>query len=164
MTNAAPQQSRKVQNWLLAVLRFAVTLEEVDFSVLLALAKELDRLGLNTQSRLSFFVRTTTDLCDCIVTKDSPEKIARLRTHLSRIDNDRLRAALAAALEIERSAKRRYRSRSQGCADLQEVTEEIGPIAWRTPKFSERPMRHTVPNCAQCAARSALRRIRMLSQ
>lgn len=119
MTDAAAQEFHTVQDWLLAVLRFAVTLEEADRAAVLAMAEEMDRLGShNAQSKFAFFVRTTTEFCDGITAKDSPEKIATLRRHLAKIDNDRLRAALAAALEIERSAKRRYRSRSRGREDL----------------------------------------------
>jgi hypothetical protein len=119
MSDAA---AHKVREWLLAILRFVITLDRTDRAAALSLAREMDSLGLSAKSTFTFFVRTSTRLCDCIAAEDSPEKIAFLRRCLSNIDDDRLRVALAAAFEIERSAKRHYRARGRSRAGCLEVS------------------------------------------
>jgi hypothetical protein len=104
----------KVEDWLLAILRFAITREEADRAAILAMAAEMDQLGAHAaRSDFAFFARTSVEICDLIVGKDHPERIAALRRHIGMIDNDRLRRALEAVLEIEppRTNGRRARSR-----------------------------------------------------
>ena len=101
MRDLAPQawRTRKVREWLLAVLRFAVTLEPADRTTVLAIAEEIDRSGLPTVS-FAFFVRTTTELCHAIADIDDPQRIAILHRHLKRIDDPRLQRAFGAAIGL----------------------------------------------------------------
>ena len=98
------RRTKQVREWLLAILRFAVTLEQTDRATLVAMAKELDRSGSRgDQTAFAFFVRTSTTFCNAVADKDDPKRVATLRHHLSRIDDHRLRRALEAAIEFEQS-------------------------------------------------------------
>jgi hypothetical protein len=96
---AAFEASRRIRDWLLAVLRFAVTLEQCDRVAVMGLAAEMDRLGSGrSASSFGFFTRTTTNFCACIVAKGQFEKAAELRLHIKRINDDRLQRAFEAVL------------------------------------------------------------------
>ena len=99
---SAEWHARMLQAWHLALLRFAVTLDNADRLSLLAVANEVDRLGRpnDETSDFGFFRRTSADLCAAIVAPNDAAK-EELRQHLARIDDTRLRRALAAALEID---------------------------------------------------------------
>jgi hypothetical protein len=93
------EESRRIREWLLGILRFAVTLEQRDQAAVMCLAAEMDRLGASTtQSGFSYFSRTSTKLCDCIAAKHDFEKLAELCLHIEKIDDRRLRRALKGAL------------------------------------------------------------------
>jgi hypothetical protein len=86
---------------LLAILRFAVTLEQTDRAAVLAMAEKMDQLGWYANATaFAFFIRTSTELCDAIADRDDPKRIAVFRRHLKRIEDRRLRRALEAALHI----------------------------------------------------------------
>jgi hypothetical protein len=58
---------RKIRNWLLAILRFSLTLDSQDSADVLAMADEIDRLGFTSlKPEFSFFLRTSMELCDAI--------------------------------------------------------------------------------------------------
>lgn len=109
------EEFHKVLDWLFAILRFAVTQGADDRAVALSIAYDMDRHGRylsNTQ--FSYFVRTSTEMCDAIVAKDSPEKLDCLRRHITNIDHQRLRRAFEAILEIDagtRPSRARRRTR-----------------------------------------------------
>ena len=66
--------ARQVREWLLLLLRFAVTSDAKDQSAALALADEIDSCGLQWRpSAPSFFRRTTNELCKAITTLDDPK-------------------------------------------------------------------------------------------
>jgi hypothetical protein len=95
----ALEESRRIRDWLLAILPLAGTLEQCDRAAVMGLAAEMDRLGSSTsQSRFSFFTRTTANFCACIVAKGPFEKAAELRLHIKRINDDPLRRAFEAVL------------------------------------------------------------------
>ena len=95
-------QTQKVRDWLLAIVRFAITLESVDRQTVLAVAQEMDGLGfLPGRSCFSYFVRTSTDLCRAIADRDDPGRTATLRRHLAAIADRRLRQTTAAAVDLE---------------------------------------------------------------
>jgi hypothetical protein len=107
---AAIEESHRIRDWLLGVLRFAVTLEQCDRVAVMCLAGEMDRRGSNTtQSGFKYFSRTSTKLCDCIVAKHDFEKLAELRLHIEKMDDYRLRRALEGALFVKRSKSTRSR-------------------------------------------------------
>lgn len=93
-------QSRTIRNWLLTILRFAVTREDTDRICALEMAREIDRRGSGTGGApFSFFVRTSTEICNIIVADQDPKRGAALQRHFKCIDDHRLRAALEAATE-----------------------------------------------------------------
>jgi len=92
-------ESTRINDWLLAILRFAVTLAQRDRAAVMALAAEMDRLGLGqSRSRFSYFSRTSLQFCDYIVGNVGSEKGAQLRLYIKGIKDDRLRRALRAAI------------------------------------------------------------------
>jgi hypothetical protein len=104
MTDASVQHQDvlRIRQWLFAILRFAVTLEQTDRAVALAAAAEIDCRGSATaDSEFTFFARTSVKLCDAIAAKDDPEAIATLRAHLRAIEHLPLRRAFAAALDLD---------------------------------------------------------------
>lgn len=103
MEEAAAQgewQSRKIKNWLLTLLRFAVTRDDTDKMCVLELAREIDRRNIASgETTFSFFVRTSSEICSTIVAGDCPDRQAMLARHFNRIEDLRLRAALEAATQ-----------------------------------------------------------------
>ncbi|WP_213769450.1 hypothetical protein [Bradyrhizobium sp. dw_78] len=83
--------------WQLALLRFAVTLDNNDRLAVLAVAGEIDRLGLDGGgSDFRFFRKTSVELCASIANPDEAGS-QRLHQYLVRIDDERLRRSFAAA-------------------------------------------------------------------
>jgi hypothetical protein len=96
------QDLNRIRQWLFAILRFAITLEQTDRAAALAVAGEIDGRGsVTTGSGYTFFVRTSVKLCDAIAEKGDPEAIATLRAHLRNIEHLPLRRAFEAALELD---------------------------------------------------------------
>ena len=96
-------RARALRAWQLAMLRFAVTLDDADRLAVMAIASEIDRLGPERggQPDFGFFRRSSAELCAAIL---QPNELAAtlLHRHLARIDDDRLRRAFAAAIEADR--------------------------------------------------------------
>ena len=92
--------AKTLRAWQLAILRFAVTLDNADRLAVMAIASEIDRLGPQQDSTagFSFFRKTSAELCSAIL---RPNKFtpALLRQYLARIDDDRLKYIFAAAME-----------------------------------------------------------------
>ena len=126
MSDAAAQQewrNKWVRHWLLAILRFAVTLEQTDRAAALAVAEEMDRVGWRSEDQptFKFFGRTSTELCSAIADREDPKTVAVLRLHLKRIDDHRLRRALEAAIELgdlSAAAKKVSKAKKHECRDL----------------------------------------------
>jgi hypothetical protein len=108
------------RDWLLALLRYAVTREEADRSAVLVLAEAMDLSGTarKQQSPFEFFRRSSVDLCRAIADDADPRRAAIIRRYLKLIDDQRLRNALEAAVELsddekpqESGARKRARNR-----------------------------------------------------
>jgi hypothetical protein len=94
-------RERKVREWLLLLLRFAVTREATDQVAALALADQLDSLGIGwNRAKPGFFVKTNIKVCNAILALRDGEKDTILRTHLARIDDPRLKKAFRAAVGL----------------------------------------------------------------
>jgi len=94
--------ARQVREWLLLLLRFAITTDPKDLSMTLALADEIDARGLEWRpSAPSFFRRTSNDVCKAITALDDPKRTAILKRHLARIDDPALRRAFRAAVNFD---------------------------------------------------------------
>jgi hypothetical protein len=90
---------RKLQEWLLLLLRYAVTREPSDRSAALAMADELDSLGVRWRPAAPrFFLRTSDEVCAAIVSFGDEHSNAVLRSHIARIQDPRMRRAFEAAL------------------------------------------------------------------
>jgi hypothetical protein len=111
------RRTKKVNDWLLATLRFAVTLEQTDRAIVLAIAKDMDRSGLHATA-FAFFVRTSTELCNAIADRNDPRRVATLSRHLRRIDDHRLRRALEAAIKFEQAATTSSKAKKRDRASL----------------------------------------------
>lgn len=93
--------TEKVDDWLLAILRFAITLERDDRAAVMIKAQELDwpRCG-RPRKTFVFFTRTSVELCDLIADKTDPKRGVVIRRQLARIENPRLRCALEVASDL----------------------------------------------------------------
>jgi len=101
-------QQGRLREWLLALLRFAVTRAPADRAAVLALADELDALGSAWRSgRGHFFGRTTDQLCDAVLTSGSEPSKALLLRHRDRIEDVRLQRAFSAAVDLDELAEPR---------------------------------------------------------
>ena len=96
-------RARTLRAWQLAILRFAVTLDNADRLSVMAIASEIDRLGPERDGKpdFNFFRRTSAELCAAILQPGESTPVV-MRQYLARIDNDRLRRAFAAAMEAGR--------------------------------------------------------------
>ena len=96
---------QKLREWLLLLLRFAITHEPSDRSTVLSIAYELDAARRRSgPSTLRFFVRTSGEVCDAILRPGEERAAAVLGTHIARIDDRRLKAAFAAAVNLQQQA------------------------------------------------------------
>jgi hypothetical protein len=93
-------QDREVREWLLLLLRFAVTRAPADRSAARAMANELDSLGLRWKP-IRFFRRTTDEICEAILAVGDAHNDAVLRRHIARIDDPRLKRAFQAAVGLQ---------------------------------------------------------------
>src|SRR5687767_13477966 len=102
MQNGAAIQDwrdRKVRQWLLLLLRFAISRELSDRSSALAMADELDSLGARWRpSAPGFFLRTSEQVCQAILMVGDGHNNAALLAHIARIEDPRLRRAFRAAV------------------------------------------------------------------
>jgi hypothetical protein len=94
--------AKTLRAWQLAILRFAVTLDNADRLAVLMIASEIDRLDPQQEGNpdFSFFRRTSAELCAAIL-RPNEFASAVLRQYLARIDDDRLRRVFAAAIEAD---------------------------------------------------------------
>jgi hypothetical protein len=100
-TDAPDCRDRKLREWLLLLLRFAVTRDASDQSAVLAMADELDSLGLRWRPAApSFFLRTSNEVCEAIIAVGDGHNNPILRRHVARIDDPRLQRAFRAAVGL----------------------------------------------------------------
>jgi hypothetical protein len=91
-----------IKAWHLAVLRFAVTLDNADRLGVFAIAAATDRLGgsRDEKHQFGFFRKMSADLCRSILRRDQTAD-ATLRQYLAELDDVRLKRVFAAAIAIE---------------------------------------------------------------
>src|ERR1700722_7516286 len=79
-----------IRAWHLAILRFAVTLDNADKLGVFAIAVEIDRLGGSCarEPSFGFFRKKSADLCAAILRQDQAAE-ATLRQYLADIDDVR---------------------------------------------------------------------------
>ena len=109
---ASPEELHKIADWLFAVLRFAVTRKQTDRAAVIAVARQMDRLGARSgETQFGFFFRRSVEFCDAIADEDHPARLASLRRQMKAIDDARLRRAFEAVLEIDPAETQRRGSR-----------------------------------------------------
>ena len=116
-------RTKKVRDWLLTILRYAVTLHDADRSAVLVIAEEIDKLGSHAEEppAFKFFRRTSIELCSAILDAQNSKKSAVLHLHLKRIDDCRLRRAFEAAIDFVDTcpvARDANKMRKRGAQDL----------------------------------------------
>jgi hypothetical protein len=91
--------------WHLAILRYAVTRDNADRLAVFRIALEIDSLEprQGNPKDFDFFRRTSAELCSAILQPDAGAS-AILQQYLARIDDDRLKRALAAAIDAGKPA------------------------------------------------------------
>jgi hypothetical protein len=100
--DARDWRAGRIREWLLLLLRFAITWDPTDEAAAFAMADEMDALGLHWRpSAPSFFRRTSREVCSAITAIDHPQRATVLKNHIARIDHPRLRKAFQAAVELE---------------------------------------------------------------
>jgi hypothetical protein len=97
---------RKLRDWMLCLLRFAITQTSGDQVEALALASELDTHG--DSGGLTYFQRTSVEVCRAIVVRDE-NGMRILRQFISRIEEPRLRSAFSAAVGLDAGSKNEAR-------------------------------------------------------
>lgn len=103
-------RDRKVREWLLLLLRFAVTREAADQVAALALADQLDSLGTGWhRAKPGFFVKISIEVSSAILALRDGEDNTVLRKHLARIDDPRLRRAFRAAVGLRNAPETQAR-------------------------------------------------------
>ena len=100
--SGAEWSARTLRAWQLAILRFAVTFDNADRLAVMAIANEIDRLGVQHGGKpdFSFFRRTSAELCAAIL-RPNELTTALLRQYLARIDDDRLKRVFAATIDSD---------------------------------------------------------------
>jgi len=107
-----------IRAWHLAILRFAVTLEDADRLGVFAIAAGIDRLGgsRDAERPFGFFRKTSAELCASILRRNQATE-ATLRRYLADIGDVRLKRVFAAAIATEpldtAADKRRSRPESK---------------------------------------------------
>ena len=100
-------RDRKVREWLLLLLRFAITREPSHQWAALAMADELDSVGMRWRPAAPhFFLRTSGEVCEAIHAGGDGHHQAVLRTHAARIDDPRLKQAFCAAVGLPPTSER----------------------------------------------------------
>jgi hypothetical protein len=106
MPRGRERHVRTLRAWQLAILRFAVTLDNSDRLAVMAIASEIDRLDPQQQGKpdFNFFRRTSAELCAAIFQPSEPAA-ALLRDYIAQIDDHRLKRAFEAAIEEDDQPK-----------------------------------------------------------
>ncbi|GKQ53466.1 hypothetical protein [Bradyrhizobium sp. Ce-3] len=115
--DATEPERQLLRVWQLAVLRFAVTRDGDDRMHALGVAGEVDRLGGAADDAFHFFRRTTVELCAAISARGADQD-AVVGRFLAQIDNVRLKRAVEAALDRDRTPPKLVASRIKPGNDL----------------------------------------------
>ena len=97
------RHARTVRAWQLAILRFAVTLDNADRLAVMAIANEIDKSSPQHDGKpaFNFFRRTSAQICAAILQPDEPGS-AVLQHYHAQIEDDRIKRVFAAATGVDR--------------------------------------------------------------
>lgn len=105
-TSIDHHHDRAIRAWLLALLRYAITLDVEDRLVALAAASEIDQSGSRQSRDFHFFHRTSAQLCEAVA-HPRPDNRHLLQRHLARLSDKRLKRAFAAVLDLDQTVRER---------------------------------------------------------
>lgn len=109
-TGSQDWRAARIRDWLLLLLRFAITRDPTDEAAALAMADEIDALGLDWRpSAPSFFRRTSAEVCKALVASDDAKRTAILKRFIAWIDEPRLQQAFQAAVGLEDGSSKDHR-------------------------------------------------------
>lgn len=93
---------RTIRAWLLALLRYAITLDDEDRLAALAAASEIDKSDPRRSGDFQFFHRTSASLCEAVA---NPVRgnLDVVRCHLNRMSDERMKRAFAAVLDLDQT-------------------------------------------------------------
>jgi hypothetical protein len=94
---------KRIDDWLLALLKFAITRDTTDRTAAIELARQMDAGETGATASITYFVRTTVEVCQAIAWGNNRRRVPVLRRHFARIENPRLRKAFGAAIGLEES-------------------------------------------------------------
>lgn len=94
--------ARTIRAWLLALLRYAITLDDEDRLVALAAASEIDKSDMRQSGNFRFFHRTSARLCEAVANPGRGSTDV-LRCHLDRMSDERMKRAFAAVLDLDQT-------------------------------------------------------------
>jgi hypothetical protein len=115
-------RARALRDWLLALLRFAITLEAADRHSAMVLARTLDAAEARDDCGFSFFRTTSDEVCRAIAHQSHAGSAAVLQRHLSRIADRRLRNAFAAVCLPGHVPPAEFPAK--GCTDAAAVSDD----------------------------------------
>lgn len=101
-TSIDQRHDRTIRAWVLALLRYAITLDDEDRLVALAAASEIDRSGSRQSGDFHFFHRTSAELCEAVA-HPRPDNRHLLRRHLERLSDQRVKRAFAAIFDLDQA-------------------------------------------------------------
>jgi hypothetical protein len=133
------RHARTLRAWQLAILRFAVTLDNSDRLAVMAIASEIDRLDPQQQGKpdFNFFRRTSAELCAAIL-QPGESAAALLRDYIAQIDDDRLKRAFEAAIEEDDQPKAPAVSKAKASAVSKPVERRDGLWKGLSPRSAQR--------------------------
>jgi hypothetical protein len=105
IVHAAGWYAGTLRAWHLAILRYAVTRDNADRLAVFRIALEIDSLepGQDGPADFDYFRRTSTELCSAILQPDTGTSPI-FQQYLARIEDQRLKRALAAAIDTSEPA------------------------------------------------------------
>jgi hypothetical protein len=95
------RDERRIVEWLFLLLRFAITRDPIDRAAALAAAMPLDEAATPHVRTFAYFARTTGQICAAIIGVRDEHACSMLQNFLERIDDERLRAAFSACLDLQ---------------------------------------------------------------
>lgn len=104
---------RRIRAWLLALLRYAITLDDADRLAALAAASGIDKSDPRRSGDFQFFHRTSVRLCDAVADPVRGNMDA-VRCHLNRMSDERMKRAFAAVLDLDRTVAQSAAKASRG--------------------------------------------------
>jgi hypothetical protein len=95
------RDNQRIREWQFLLLRFAITRDAIDRAAAASVAQPLDAAPIQAAPSFSYFMRTTSEICNAIARTRDADTRSTLQRFVARIDDERLRAAFVACLELE---------------------------------------------------------------